>query len=224
MLVGVVVGRYPAERFSLHRGYVDALCALGVTPVIVPASGTSGRAVAAELLDRCDALVATGGGDLDPSTYGQEATTDLMEVDDVRDDVDVWAVRHFHGSGRAVLGICRGAQAVAIALGGSLVQHLPATGVLGHWDEERQYEPVHAVEADVGSQAVDALGGATEVNSIHHQAIVDPGPDLRPTAWSPDGVIEAVEAPGLLALQWHPERLLPRDARHLAPFEWLVKQ
>ncbi len=224
MLVGVVVGRYPGERFSLHRGYVDALCALGVTPVIVPAGGESGRAVAADLLDRCDALVATGGGDLDPSTYGQTTTADLMEVDEVRDDVDVWAVQRFRASGRAVLGICRGAQAVAIALGGTLLQDLPATGVQGHWDEARQYEPVHGVEADAGSQAVDALGGATEVNSIHHQAIADPGPELRPTAWSPDGVVEAVEAPGLLALQWHPERLLQHDARHLAPFEWLVKQ
>ena len=63
----------------------------------------------------------------------------------------------------------------------------------------------------------------TEVNSIHHQAIATLGPDLRATAWSPDGVIEAAEAPGVLALQWHPERLLQHDPRHLAPFEWLVK-
>jgi putative glutamine amidotransferase len=62
------------------------------------------------------------------------------------------------------------------------------------------------------------------VNSIHHQAISDPGPDLRATAWSPDGVIEAAEADGLLAVQWHPERLFTRDRRHLAPFEWLVKR
>jgi putative glutamine amidotransferase len=224
MRVGVVVGRYPAERFSLHRGYVDALCALGVTPMIVPAGGACGPAVASDLLDDCDALIATGGGDLDPGTYGAAPSADLMEVDGARDDVDLWAVREFRDRGRPVLGICRGAQTVAVARGGALVQDLPATGVLGHWDEERQYQPVHAIEADPGTHAADALAGATDVNSIHHQAIADPGPELHATAWSPDGVIEAVEGPGLLALQWHPERLLGHDPRHLAPFEWLVKQ
>jgi putative glutamine amidotransferase len=229
MLVGVVIGRYPAERFSLHRGYVDALCALGATPLLVPAGGNCGESVAAELLERCDALVATGGGDLDPATYAAtyEAATavELMDVDPARDAADLWAVREFHARGRPVLGICRGAQTVAVAMGGTLVPDLPATGVDGHWDEERQYEPIHAVEADVGSGALEALGGATTVNSIHHQAIDEPGPVLRASAWSPDdGVVEAVEAPGLLALQWHPERLLRDDPRHLAPFEWLVKQ
>ena len=224
MRVGVVVGLYPAARFSLHRAYVDALCALGVTPVIVPAGGACGQAVAAELLDDCDGLIATGGGDLDPASYGSEPAADLMEVDADRDAVDLWAVEQFRTRGRPVLGICRGAQTVAVALGGSLVQDLPTTGVLGHWDEERQYQPVHGIDVDPGTAAADALAGATEVNSIHHQAIADPGPELCPTAWSPDGVVEAVEAPGLLALQWHPERLLQHDARHLAPFEWLVKQ
>jgi putative glutamine amidotransferase len=224
MLVGVVVGRYPQDRFSLHRGYIDALCALGVTPVIVPAGGASGHAVAAELLERCDALIATGGGDLEPRTYGAESSADLMEVDPDRDAVDLWAVRDFHSRGRPVLGICRGAQTVTVAMEGSLIQDLPTTGIAGHWDEVRQCEPVHAIDADAGTRAADALAGAEQVNSIHHQAIGNPGPTLRATAWSPDGVIEAVEAPGLLGLQWHPERLLQHDARHLAPFEWLVKQ
>jgi putative glutamine amidotransferase len=224
MRVGVVVGLYPAERFSLHRGYVDALCALGVTPVIVPAGGACDTAVADALLDGCDALIATGGGDLHPASYGGDPSPELMEVDANRDAVDLWAVQQFRERGRPVLGICRGAQTVAVALGGSLVPDLPSTGVTGHWDEDRQYQPVHGIDVDPGTGAADALAGATEVNSIHHQAIADPGPELQPTAWSPDGVIEAAEGPGLLALQWHPERLLQHDPRHLAPFEWLVKQ
>jgi putative glutamine amidotransferase len=224
MMVGLVIGRYPTDRFSMHRGYIDALCALGATPVIVPAGGAAGHAVAAELLERCDALVATGGGDLEPTTYGAEPSADLMELDPDRDDVDLWAVREFHARGRPILGICRGAQTITVAMEGSLIQDLPTTGITGHWDEVRQYEPVHAIDVDAGTQAADALAGAEHVNSIHHQAIAEPGPVLRATAWSPDGVIEAVEAPGVLGVQWHPERLLQHDARHLAPFEWLVKQ
>ena len=115
MLVGLVIGRYPPDRFSMHRGYIDALCALGVTPQIVPAGGPVGHAVSAELLERCDALIATGGGDLEPSTYGAESSGDLMEIDAGRDAVDLWAVREFQTRGRPVLGICRGAQTLAIA-------------------------------------------------------------------------------------------------------------
>ena len=78
------------------------------------------------------------------------------------------------------------------------------------------------VPADTGTSASLVLADATKVNSIHHQAVLDPG-DLRATAWSDDGVIEAIEADGALGVQWHPERLLDADARHLAPFQWLVE-
>jgi putative glutamine amidotransferase len=223
MRVGVVIGRYPTERYSLHRGYIDALRALDATPVIVPAGDGCGPALAAELLSDCDALVVTGGGDLESTTYDSEST-DVRDADTNRDAVDLWAVRTFYAMSRPVLGICRGAQAIAVAMGGKLVQDLVHAGFADHWQEARQHEPVHAVEAEPGSYAAQALGGATVVNSIHHQAVCELGSALRATAWSPDGVVEAVEAEGLLALQWHPERLLADDARHLAPFEWLVKQ
>jgi putative glutamine amidotransferase len=224
MRVGLLVGRYPQDRYSLHVGYVDALRALDVVPVIVPASSTCGETLASELLARCDGVIVTGGGDVDPAAYRESTTTELKDVDEARDAVEIWATRAFMATGRPVLGICRGAQVLAVAAGGSLVQDLPTLGFAGHWEEERQYEPVHGLETDPGSQAADAAAGATRVNSIHHQAIADPGPDLRATAWSPDGVIEAAEADGVLALQWHPERLFANDRRHLAPFEWLVKQ
>jgi putative glutamine amidotransferase len=111
---------------------------------------------------------------------------------------------------------------VAVAFGGSLHQDLTRAGFRGHWAIEQEHEPAHGIEVDSGSAALVALGGATMVNSIHHQGVRDPGPDLIATAWSPDGVIEAVEAPGVLGVQWHPERLWPTDKRHIAPFLWLV--
>ena len=102
------------------------------------------------------------------------------------------------------------------------MQDLPNAGYPGHWDEERQHEPIHGVVADPGSLAHHALGGAARVNSIHHQAVATPGPQLRATAWGDDGVIEAIEGDGVLGVQWHPERLARTDDRHLAPFRWLV--
>jgi putative glutamine amidotransferase len=106
-------------------------------------------------------------------------------------------------------------------MGGRLVTDLPDAGFEGHWQEARQCEPVHAVEAERGSLARAALGGARDVNSIHHQAVADPG-RLQVTACSADGVVEALEGPGILGVQWHPERLLATDPRHLAPFRWLL--
>lgn len=145
----------------------------------------------------------------------------LVDVDPDRDALELTAVRRSVAEGRPVLGICRGAQLVAVALGGTLVQDLPGAGCPGHWEEVRQYEPVHGIRAEPGSAAEQALGGATTVNSIHHQAVHDPGPGLRASAWSPDGAVEAVEGPGVLGVQWHPERLVGSDPRHLAPFAWL---
>jgi putative glutamine amidotransferase len=99
---------------------------------------------------------------------------------------------------------------------------LTEKGLDGHWEEERQYEPVHAIHSQAGSLASGILSSVDRVNSIHHQANADPGQMLRATAWSPDGLVEAVEGRELLGVQWHPERLTATDPRHLAPFEWVV--
>lgn len=94
---------------------------------------------------------------------------------------------------------------------------------LGHWADHLEHSPAHAIHAEICTRASRVLAGAATVNSIHHQAVRHPGPELVATAWSHDGVIEAVEADGALGVQWHPERLVATDARHLAAFEWLVQ-
>ncbi len=145
-----------------------------------------------------------------------------MEVDPARDTTEVCVVNAALEQGKRVLGVCRGAQLLAVMGGGTLILDLPAKGIEGHWNEVRQYEPVHGIHADHDSIAAGVLGNLSEVNSIHHQAIADPGQTLRATAWSPDGVIEAVEGPGILGVQWHPERMFGIDDRHLAPFTWVM--
>jgi putative glutamine amidotransferase len=221
--VALLVGREPAHRYSVHHGYVDALWASGATPVLLappPDLAAIDRYVEAALA--CDALCVTGGGDVDPTLYGATPEDGLMDVDPHRDAAEVAAVRAAVAAGHAVLGVCRGVQVVAVAFGGSLHQDLPRAGFIGHWAIEREYVPAHSLDVEPGSAALAALGGGAQVNSIHHQAVRDPGPDLTATAWSPDGVIEAVEAPGVLGVQWHPERLWPTDERHIAPFRWLM--
>jgi putative glutamine amidotransferase len=220
--VAVLIGRQPIERYSVHRGYVDAVWAVDAVPVLVPAGPGADLERCTEMLHRADAVLVTGGGDVAPALYGEPAGDLVMEVDPERDRVEVALVHAARRHGLPILGICRGIQLMAAALGGSLVEDLPTAGHAGHWEEEKQYQPVHTVEADTGTLASAALAGAIEVNSIHHQAVADPGPELSASAWSSDGVIEAIEGEGALGVQWHPERLLDFDRRHLAPFRWLV--
>jgi putative glutamine amidotransferase len=224
-LVGILCGRSPEERYSTHRGYVSSVAAVGAIPILLPAGPDADILSLTAAVDRCHALVATGGGDVDPDLYvgcGAASPVSLMDVDPSRDVAETAAVQHARGQGKRVLGVCRGAQLLAVIGGGTLVHDLVEEGIEGHWDEERQYEAVHPVRADPGTVAAQLLRGLERVNSIHHQAIADPGQLLRVTAWSEDGVIEAVEAPGMVGVQWHPERLSRTDPAHLAPFEWLV--
>lgn len=220
--IAVVIGREPVARYSVFHGYVDAVWAAGAMPLLVPTAPLADENACAALLHDVDGLLVTGGGDVGPALYGGPDSAVVAEIDPDRDRIEAALVRAAVDEGRRVLGICRGIQLVAAALGGTLVQDLPQAGYEGHWEEERQFEPVHAIKVEPGSLAERAAAGAPEVNSIHHQAVADPGPFLRASAWSPDGVIEAVEADGVLGVQWHPERLLDYDARHLAPFKWLV--
>lgn len=221
--IAVLAGFQPAERLSLHRGYIDALWEAGAVPVVLgPARGQAqlGRYLAEVLA--CDGICISGGGDVDPACYGASRQSALEEVDTDRDVSELAAVTEAFRLGRPLLGICRGIQVLAVAAGGSLVQDLPSAGFYGHWQEDRQYDAVHDVEAEPGSLAGRLLAGASRVNSIHHQAVAFPGRDLVATAWSPDGVIEAIEGPGVLGVQWHPERLFGSAAHHLAPFRWLT--
>lgn len=222
MRVAVLAGREPSARYSLHRGYVDAVWAAGATPVVVLPGPPDEPERGLEALLGVDALLLTGGGDVDPACYGAAPTAELMEIDLARDVFETAALLWATGSGRRVLGICRGAQLLNVALGGDLVQDLPTDGRHGHSQPERPAEAVHAVMADVGSAALGALGGADRVNSIHHQAVRTLGEGLVVSARSPDGVIEAIEGDDVLGLQWHPERLFATDRRHLAAFRWLV--
>jgi putative glutamine amidotransferase len=221
-VVGILAGRSPAERYSLHAGYVDSVNASGGFPVILPTGpGVDPERLAAHVL-ACDAILVSGGIDVDPSLSRIDDPSDAIECDRARDDAEIVAVHTAVSSGRRVLGICRGIQILAVAFGGSLVGDLDRFGCPGHNEVDRQYEPVHGIVPERGSVAELILGSLTVVNSAHHQAVNEPGDGFVPTARTADGVIEAIEAPGILGIQWHPERLSPADPRHLAPFRWLI--
>jgi putative glutamine amidotransferase len=164
------------------------------------------------VLDRIDGLLLVGGADVGASSYGA-APHPLSEPPvPLRDAVETALVREATARGLPVLGICRGAQVINVAGGGTLLQHLPED--VGHEEHRRAVGRFdgneHDVEVEPGTRAMEATGEAVHrVASHHHQAIDAVGPGLRVTARAAgDGLPEAVESEGpgwVLGVQWHPE-------------------
>ncbi len=161
-----------------------------------------------DVLDGLDGIMFTGGSDVEPALYGEEPHP-TSSVKPERDRAELMLMRAALAADLPLLGICRGAQLLAVAYGGRLHQHLP--DVLGH-DNHRPSGGAkfgwHQVRLKPGSRAHQLLGDEVPVNSFHHQGVKDPG-GLTPTGWCPDdGLIEAVEDPAkpfVIGVQWHPE-------------------
>lgn len=204
---------------AVGREYVDAVLAAGGVPVVLPVLDP---VHADAVLAGIDGLLLTGGADVDPAVYGGAAH---REVYGVRRERDAWELALARAADLPTLGICRGAQVLNVAGGGTLVQHLPDRTDTVHRDRERSRELVHEVEVLPGSRIHAVVGGlGLGVNSLHHQAVEVIGDGLVVSAWAPDGTAEAVEGTGerpVLGVQWHPELLTHHEA-HRAVFAWLV--
>ncbi|MBW0102459.1 gamma-glutamyl-gamma-aminobutyrate hydrolase family protein [Pseudonocardia sp. KRD-291] len=192
------------EVVLLPREYVDLVTRAGGTPVLLPPTGD-----AADAVEVCDAVVFVGGPDLDPAHYGATPGPHADPPRPERDASDLAAVRRALGRRIPVLGVCRGHQLLNVALGGTLVQHLPdAVGHERHSIRPATYGPVE-VTPEPGSRVADVLGGPVRVWCHHHQAVDRPGDGLRVTARADDGTVEAIELDGYpfaLGVQWHPEQ------------------
>lgn len=210
------ISRSPRRPDSYYRPYWRALEWAGARPSWL----SEGQP---ESVDEVEGLLLPGGWDVDPSLYGEEPDARLGRVDPELDRFELGLVKLAWERGMPVLGICRGQQIVNVALGGSLHQHVP-----GHDVRDRpRHHLAHAVELEGGSEfAAAARAGTLGVNSLHHQAVKGLAPGLRASAWSPDGVVEAVESEkgALVAVQCHPEELIEhrRWARRL--FERFVER
>ncbi len=208
------------EIVGLSSAYTEAVVRAGGTPLILPPLITD----FAVLLERLDGLILTGGLDLPPEWYGQEAHPNTRLADRRRLESDRVLVEAALSRSIPILAICMGCQLLNVALGGDLIQDIP-TQVEGAFPHAPR-ETFHRVRIEPGSRLAGIVGRTDlEVNSSHHQAVRWPGRGLRAVAWAPDGVIEAVEGDGerfLLGVQWHPERLHERP-EHLALFRALVQ-
>jgi len=171
-------------------------------------------------VERLDAVLLTGGGDVDPERWKGPSDSSVM-VSAERDEFEFALLEAALEAGVPVLGICRGLQVINVFLGGTLVPHLEWAEGDGHSKRTRdRTERRHRVDCDPGSMLHHLYGPTTMVNSFHHQAVDQPGTALQITARSEDGTVEGVEHESgkVLGVQWHPEMLA-----ELEPvFGWLV--
>jgi putative glutamine amidotransferase len=210
--------------------YVEALRRAGGLEAIV-ATEALDDAATADLLARVDGVLLLGGGDLDPSTYGQRAHTDVYGVSEERDACELALTRAAIERDLPILAICRGHQVLNVALGGTLDQHIPdREGVSEHGRPGVAGGALeHAVEVEAGTRLAAALGATRAVASCHHhQAVEEPGAGLQVVARAADGVIEATEladATGrwVVSVQWHPEDTAATDPAQQGLFDALVR-
>jgi len=191
--------------------------------------GVEGPTLVEDYLETIDGLILTGGADIHPSFYGQVVLERCGEIDEERDRFEVELIHAARNRDLPFLGICRGLQVLNVALGGSLYQDLSyraGTDPAHMNSRDRRGEPAHPVTVAAGSRLAGIIGARElRVTSTHHQVIRDLAPALAASALAPDGVIEGVEGPGrfLLAVQWHPERMVSRHPEQLALFRALVE-
>lgn len=196
------------DVFRVPAAYADAVQRAGGVPLLLP---TSNRDVP-RLMSVLDGLLLVGGGDVNPSRYGETRHPASYGIDDERDTLEIELVRAFVGASKPLLAICRGIQVLNVALGGSLYQHLPEVERVRAVEHASFPSPParHIVTLEPGSRLATELELLSfTVTSRHHQALNRLGKGLSVVGRAEDGVVEAVELPShpwCIGVQWHPER------------------
>lgn len=224
-IIGITTyGRNEKNHFTLPAEYIESVRRAGGIPVLIP----PGEDRTNDLLKRLDGLILAGGGDLDPKCYQGEPHQTIAMVDLERDNSELELTKVVLTKKIPVLCICRGVQVLNVALGGTLIEHLP--DVVGeeviHRRTLHQFTK-HVVSVEADSKLAQIMGQAQATTaSWHHQAVRSIAPGLEIAARAPDGTIEALERPDhpwLVAVQWHPEITAAQDPGQQRIFDALVQ-
>lgn len=219
-LIGLTAN-YEGIDATLHRVYYQQVVKAGGIPILIPPIAE--RSVIVNTLEHLDGLILTGGGDYNPLWAGEEPVPHLHHINAERDLPELLLTRLSFRRQIPILGICRGIQTLAIALGGKVAQDINSAIQVKHDQDAARTEPTHSVMLVPGSE-LNKIYGRNQlfVNSFHHQAVKDPGKRFQITARSADGIIEGIESceyKSILGVQWHPEWL---GEEGLKIFQWLV--
>lgn len=202
------------RSFCMGRRYIESLIAAGGAPVMAPV--TLDEREMRALYEQCAGVLLAGGGDVDPAEFHEPTHEKTGRIDPDRDRAEFIVSRWAMADDKPLFGICRGIQALDVALGGTLVQDIPSQWSSelrhnGHYDGANRDDILHTVQVEPGTRVWQMLGQSeVGVNSFHHQAVKRVADEFVVTARSSDGIIEAIEHPGkrfAVAVQWHPEEM-----------------
>jgi putative glutamine amidotransferase len=211
--------------YGVPENYVDALRRSGAyAALLLPGDDRTPD----ELLDRLDALMLVGGGDVVPERYGREAVDEVYGLEPDRDEFEIALLLRAVERDVPTLCICRGMQVMNVAFGGDLVQHLPADDrFMTHGVPSEAESLLHDVKLLAGSRIAEAAGSEVVSSSSHHHQGVDRlGDGLVATGWTEDGLIEAIESERgwMIGAQWHPEDTAASDPAQQGLFDALVRE
>jgi putative glutamine amidotransferase len=197
---------------ALQHTYTNAIVQAGGLPILIPSNLLEEDFL--DIYSRVAGILFTGGGDVSLGYFNGTDHPRIGEVDEARDATEISLMRAAVHDGKPILGICRGAQVMNVALGGTLYTHIydQLKGALDHaYPGDLRRILVHPVNVDETSRSAEIFGETLlNVNSLHHQGLMDIAPGLRAVGYAPDGLVEVVEIPDhpyAVAVQWHPEWL-----------------
>lgn len=218
--IGITTSYSEEGMICMRPNYVDALWRAGAIGVLLAHTDEPERldAYAAEF----DGFLFSGGGDVDPKYYGEREEYDHISVNPERDRFEFALMHRVLKTRKPVLGICRGAQLLNVAMGGSLYQHVPK-----HGQRMARHVPSHCVTLTPDTPLARLIeNDQIMVNSFHHQAVKVPARGMSVAAMANDGTIEAICRPGkrfVMGVQWHPELLPPEDEASQRIFRGFVE-
>ncbi|MCC6018640.1 MAG: gamma-glutamyl-gamma-aminobutyrate hydrolase family protein [Candidatus Verstraetearchaeota archaeon] len=230
-MVGITASHdWSRGTYMMGEAYVKSVELAGGIPIIIPETINIDPN---EIIDRVDAIILSGGPDIDPYLYGEPPIPKMGSINPLRDKFEIELARKTVERGKPLLAICRGIQVLNVAFNGTLYQDINTQipkSIRHAWHTATGTEappnyPTHTVKIKVGSKLHKIFNKEVlKVNSFHHQAVKDVGLGFEATAWADDGVIEAIEYKGdkfIIGVQWHPEHMW--DSEMIKIFQKLVE-
>ena len=234
-VIGIVSRRIPFShdnkpypRYGVAISYCEAVEGSGGIPIVLPL--TEDRQILDQFYALLDGLLLPGGQDIHPMHYGEEPHRKMEQVDPLRDLTEIYLTKRGLADDMPILAICRGAQLLNVAAGGTIHQDVYAQvgeHCLRHFQDFTEEWPSHGLQVHEATKLYDIVGEPkVMVNSYHHQAVKELAPGFKVNALAPDGVIEGIESlrhTFALGVQWHPELLYERRDFNMALFRCHVE-
>jgi len=218
---GLLTGK---ERIYVNRDYSNAVVQSAGVPLLLPI--VPNKEIICRQIESVDAILISGGQDIDPYHYGEDRLPQIQEVCAERDSYEMETIRYAFSRQKPILGICRGLQILNVAFGGSLYQDI------GHYfpksleHAQNEMSGRHHVILEKNSRLHRTFGlESFQINSFHHQSIKEIAPGFVVNAWAPDGIIEGIEKQDdlfVMGVQWHPEMLIDHESMMLKLFSTFI--